>query len=204
MSLWQRAPREVYRVYGEDQYLDGATAPREDAATAEPDGSTEAPWSAFAAAAPPPLTHGGSPARPRGLHAGRLVGFGLLVGVSLATLFLVFVKVVRPHGTTPEPYAREARIEDEQHGHAERMSGDDNPLAVGDKKQSDRMPRFSVSPVVAPARTSGARLQHRDAGADPAPRMEWAWSAASRSPDGEAPAAVAVYPTVQDEFGFEQ
>ena len=43
MSLWRRAPREVYRVYGEDQYLEGETASegetaaREDSTAAEPD-----------------------------------------------------------------------------------------------------------------------------------------------------------------------
>jgi hypothetical protein len=86
MSLWHRAPREVYRVYGEDQYLEGETAPAGQMAPAE------------------------ETASPAGLHAGRLIGVGLLVGVGLATLALVFLNLSHPR-RAPDLVGQGARVQ---------------------------------------------------------------------------------------------
>ncbi len=120
MSLWHRAPREVYRVYGEDQYLDGEIASQKNAATVEPDSRAGASWAAFAADVPPDTTDGSS-VRPNGSHAGRLIGVGLLVGVGLATLALVFLNVSHRHGAVPELVGQSPRVEAEQR--VDRASG---------------------------------------------------------------------------------
>lgn len=86
MSLWHRAQREVYRVYGEDQYLEGETAPAGEMAPA------------------------GQMDRPDGLHAGRLIGVGLLVGIGLATLGLVFLNLGHPR-RAPDLVGQGARVQ---------------------------------------------------------------------------------------------
>jgi hypothetical protein len=70
MTLWQRAPREVYRVYGEDEYL----AEGEVHAATE---SRSVPVSEEA----------------HGPRSGRLLGLGLLVGVTVGALGLVVLNV---------------------------------------------------------------------------------------------------------------
>jgi hypothetical protein len=229
MSLWQRAPREVYRVYGEDQYLEGETAaegegaPREDAATVEADSRAGASW---AAAEVPPRTArtgGGSSARSSVPHAGRLVGVGMLVGVSLATLVLVFLNASRPRGAATEPLARVAGVEGRQRMTRKSGAASVSPIAPSDSSSPAQAPRSSTSSAMAPAHPSRWRVQERLPavdGPDPAPRLERTWSAALRSSGNPASARdvvesptpvtaepfaqVAVEPPVQDEFGFER
>jgi hypothetical protein len=70
MTLWQRAPREVYRVYGQDEYLaEEAPSPTE----------TSSP------ALPAKQSHGS--------RSARLIGLGVLVGVSVGALGLVVAHV---------------------------------------------------------------------------------------------------------------
>jgi hypothetical protein len=219
MSLWRRAPREVYRVYGEDQYLEaetapeGETAPQEDAMTVEPDRRTGASWAAFAADVPPtsPGTAGSSSARQSGSHAGRLIGVGLLVGVGLATLALVFLNLSRRHGAAPELVGQGARVEAEQG--VERAAGGGRAPVIGHSVNSRpvQAPRFSAPSVTAPIRVSGSTLQHRaptGGGSDTAPRLGRTLRAPGNGSPAmvavEPPTPVAVEPPVQDEFGFEQ
>jgi hypothetical protein len=227
MSLWRRAPREVYRVYGEDQYREGEMAPegeaaaQEDTTTTEPDGRGVASWRAFAAEASPASPGAASSsARPSASHTGRLVGVGLLMGVGLATLALVFLNMAHRHGAAPEPVGHGTRAESEQRG--KRAAGGDRAHAIARSMDSSlvRASHFSAPPVRKTVRVSGSTLQHRapaGGGADTAPRLERAWSTALRAPgegahgDGapamvaaETQAQVVVEPPVQDEFGFEQ
>jgi hypothetical protein len=223
MRLWHRAPREVYRVYGEDQYreaepaLDGETFAREDTTTAEPDSRAEAPWVAFAAEAPSASlgTAGSSSARLSGSHAGRLIGLGLLVGVVLATLALVFLNMSHRHGAAPEPVGQGIRVEAEEGAQSATGVGRVQAIAHRVNSKHAQVRNFSDPPVRMPIRVSGSTLQHRapaGGGSDTALRLERAWIAALRAPGDEASATVAgepraqvaVEPPVQDEFGFEQ
>jgi hypothetical protein len=201
MSLWRRAPREVYRVYGEDQYLEGETAPegeavlREDATTVEPDNRGVASWATFAADVSPasPGIAGSSSARPSGLHAGRLIGVGLLVGVGLATLVLVFLNLSHRRGTAPELVGQGARVETGQRvAHA---AGAGSALAiVRGAGRSAPTPRFSASSGMVPERRSRSKLSDEASPADDsdaAPRVQRLWLEAPR-PSGNAAASVAV------------
>jgi hypothetical protein len=75
MTFWHRAPREVYRVYGEDEYLaeehDGVELPP----GGERDGQMDRPVTVSSG--------------PSGSHAARLLGLGLLAGVTLGAVGLV-------------------------------------------------------------------------------------------------------------------
>ncbi|MGA9875705.1 MAG: hypothetical protein WBQ21_07845 [Solirubrobacteraceae bacterium] len=88
--LWRRAPRAVYRVYGEDEYLDGNEVGLEQS-TNPISGGEHAAEDRHTAAHP----------RRLGLRSGRLVGIGLFVGVAVCALGLVVVNALhRPSGTT--------------------------------------------------------------------------------------------------------
>jgi hypothetical protein len=75
MTLWHRAPRAVYRVYGEEEYL----AEQHDGVEEPPPGGAD--------------RQTGRPvivsSAPRGSHAARLLGLGLLAGVTLGAVGLV-------------------------------------------------------------------------------------------------------------------
>lgn len=229
MSLWRRTPREVYRVYGEDQYREAEMSPeeetvaREGATTAEPNSRAGASRVAFAAETPlvSPDTAGSSSAGPSGFHAGRLVGGGLLVGVGLATLALVFLNMSHRHGAMPKPVGQAKpvgqgiRVEDEHAVERATGAGRAQPIAHSVHSKQAQAPRFSAPPVRTPMRASESKLQRRapvGGRRDTAPRRERAWLAALRASGEEAPlmvadeppAQVAVEPPVQDEFGFEQ
>jgi hypothetical protein len=213
MSLWERAPREVYRVYGEDQYVDGETASPEDQATVEFDPSAEASGSAFGAdGSSLPHSHGSASTRASGPHAGRLLGIGLLVGVSLATLALVVSNVLQRNRATPRPPAQGARVWVGQR--ATRTSGSWSASAIS-RGASFRPLRTSRSPD-SPNRVVASQPFERDRPSAPAPygtlRPRSASSATLRPPDEGAyvqlapqrPTPVAVESPVQDEFGFER
>jgi hypothetical protein len=223
MSLWSRAPREVYRVYGEDQYREGETAPEgetvapEDPMLAEPDGRAGASWVTFVAETPPTSLGAadGSSAPPSGLRAGRLIGVGLLVGVGLATLALVLLNMAHRRGAAPERVGEGIRVEAEQ-GRG-RVAGAGRAQVVTHSVNSApvQSPRFSASPVRTPIRVSASTLRPRapmGGGSDTASRPRRAWPAALRAPANGVLAMVAVEPSrsavvespAQDEFGFEQ
>jgi hypothetical protein len=88
--LWRRAPRAVYRVYGEDEYLDaGEAAVGED---------TNRGFGGEHAAED---QHTAAHQKPFGLRLGRLVGIGLLVGVTVCAFGLVVGNVLhRPSVAT--------------------------------------------------------------------------------------------------------
>jgi hypothetical protein len=78
MSLWRRAPRQVYRVYGEDEYLaEEHLAADADFLRAEDSRSYEK-RSEIGAAAPPTAS-----------RTPRLVGIGLLLGATVGAAGLV-------------------------------------------------------------------------------------------------------------------
>ena len=223
MSLWRRAPREVYRVYGEDQYLErgiapaGETAALGDTTAAGQDGLTGASWASLAAEVPPasPGAVGNSSARSSRPHGGRLVGVGLLMGVSLATLVLVLSNMAHRHGVAPEPAGSGTQVAAEQA--ATRATGADRAQVIvhSVNRRSARAPRFSAPHVKRPIGPSERTLRHpaqTGGGLDTDSHLERAWLAALRAPGEGAPAMasveplppVMVEPSVQDEFGFEQ
>lgn len=98
--FWRRAPRAVYRVYGEDEYLDAGevgveedTNPTFGGEYASDDQHTT-------------TTH----RRPLGSRSGRLVGIGLLVGVTVCALGLVVANVLhRPSVATRSGFVQGTR-----------------------------------------------------------------------------------------------
>jgi hypothetical protein len=198
MSLWHRAPREVYRVYGEDQYLEGETAPegetalREGTTTVEPDGRGMASWTAFAADVPPasPDIAGSSSACPSGSHTGRLIGVGLLVGVGLATLVLVFLNLTHGHGAAPGLVGQGARVEGGQR--VARAAGAGRASATAHSwSRPASTPHSSASTAIVPERRSRSTLNDEAppaGGSDPDPRAQRVWSAVPR-PSGDAVSA---------------
>ncbi len=222
VSLWRRAPREVYRVYGEDQYLEGDTAPevetvaQEDSTAAEPASRGVASWAAFAADVDPASadTAGSSSARPSGSHAGRMVVVGLLVGVGLATLALLFLNMAHRRGAAPE--AAGQGLGAKVGLGVEHATGPGRAQAIAHSLNSRPVQAsHSSTPPVRPIHVPGSKLRHRapvGRRSDIAPHLERALSAVLQAPGRgvpvmvavEPPAQVAVEPSAQDEFGFEQ
>jgi hypothetical protein len=97
MTLWRRAPREVYRVYGEDEYLadDDGPAAEERYANSVPGQRDDRHPSMTAA-----RSHGSRP--------GRLVGLGLLVGVTAGALALVVLNASHRSRAVPPGAAQSA------------------------------------------------------------------------------------------------
>lgn len=128
MTLWRRAPREVYRVYGEDEYLD------EDASSSGAEESST-PLVAEESWTPPVAeeswTHpSGERSHQAAVHghvgdryamvespedrsrAGRLVGLGLLVGVIVSAAALVALNAAhRPPAASPATVAQVANAD---------------------------------------------------------------------------------------------
>ena len=220
MSFLRRAPREVYRVYGEDQYLEGEVAPdgasgtREDVTSAESDGQAEASWSALAADIPPVSAGsvGSASAHSRGPHAARLVGVGLLLGVCLATLALVVANLSHRQGAVPGPLKQEA-LRDQG---VDRASEVDRGRTIAGNENAKPTPpprNRSFSPALG-ARRLGARRAlefahgqkhlstpalHRalGEGQGSAPRPERSFSATLRASTDTTPAHVAAQPAPQ-------
>jgi hypothetical protein len=97
--FWRRTPRAVYRVYGEDEYLDaGEVGVEEDT---NPTFGGE-----YASDDQHTTTH----RRPLGSRSGRLVGIGLLVGVTVCALGLVVANVLhRPSVATRSGFVQGTR-----------------------------------------------------------------------------------------------
>lgn len=82
MMPWLRAPREVYRVYGEDEYLEGEDgSASEQPRVSAGDSIEEDSHVALASATS------------RGSRQGRLIGLGLLVGVTVGAVGLLVVNM---------------------------------------------------------------------------------------------------------------
>jgi hypothetical protein len=80
---WQRTPREVYRVYGEDEYLSAEDRPTSEPHLSDGDSIGEDSSSALVS----PIS--------RSSHLGRLIGLGLLIAVTLGAISLVVVNMSR-------------------------------------------------------------------------------------------------------------
>jgi hypothetical protein len=94
VTFWQRTPREVYSVYGEEEYLsenDIHASGQASQPPAEGEGS-------------PLFTGGGSHSR-----SGRLLGLGLLLGVTVGAFGLVAVNAFRPRGAPTNGVVRGAQ-----------------------------------------------------------------------------------------------
>ena len=92
LTLWQKAPREVYRVYGEDEYLSGQDALASEQAAQSPAGQE----------GPQPFHGEGS----HNSRSGRLMGLGLLLGVIAGAIGLVVVNASHPHVPRSSSVAR--------------------------------------------------------------------------------------------------
>jgi hypothetical protein len=117
MTLWHRAPREVYRVYGEDEYLadDALSAEEEPFAPRVAEEESFTPQVAEESCAPPTgeefhrtpthnhATYHYSAVAPP-LHrsrSGRLLGLGLLAGVTVGALGLVALNAAHRSPAAP-------------------------------------------------------------------------------------------------------
>lgn len=92
VTLWRRAPRQVYRVYGEDEYLSEGGTHVSDQHSRSPIHDEDSP----------PFIDGGSERS----RSGRLIGLGLLVGVTVGAAGLVVVNASRPHGASSSGVVR--------------------------------------------------------------------------------------------------
>jgi hypothetical protein len=88
MTLWSRAPREVYRVYGEDEYL---TEEHDAVEAVHPRTETDGLEDRQSVLAQ-------SPSRSR---SARLIGFGLLAGVTVGATGLVVSSASHRDSTPP-------------------------------------------------------------------------------------------------------
>jgi hypothetical protein len=102
MTLWRRAPREVYRVYGEEEYLAGGEANVRDERRLEMDAASDEETRRF--------SHG---EKAPSLSPSRLIGLGLLVCVALVAFVLVLSNATHRQsaaqtGVTPGSKSRSA------------------------------------------------------------------------------------------------
>jgi hypothetical protein len=119
MTLWHRAPREVYRVYGQDEYLaeDDVHAadeswpppvgeePRQSSAHDDPasvlGGIDPDDVGTTAAYRDEGLHHTVASSRSHGSRSGRLVGLGVLVGVTVGAFGLVALNATHRSPAAP-------------------------------------------------------------------------------------------------------
>ncbi len=151
MSLWRRAPRQVYCVYGEDEYLADEVRAQE----AQPLGNEEEVGahetrpqrgpSLSAAGAERESRPRPRPERSIGSRTPRLVGVGLLLGVTVGAIALVL-----SHMTHETPPAR----------------GDAAGLAA-----TRHMPPASSGPLPRPATAGSARSHPAASGSSGAPAL---------------------------------
>jgi hypothetical protein len=83
MTLWNRSPRAVYQVYGEEEYLDGDDVRATQEQSSQPVSEPE-----------------------RGSRTAPLIGLGLLIGVCLAVLGLLLLNAV--YSSPRSPHAANA------------------------------------------------------------------------------------------------
>ena len=197
MSLWRRAPREVYRVYGEDEYL----AAGEEAGWEEP-GS--APLETGPPATDPSdalYEHDTRASQAYGPRSRRLVGLALLVAVTAAVFGLVAASALRrPRAAPPARVAQEARggvrAPAPAVAQSPRGGSPESRVSAG----TFRLPHAVVSAkatshAVEPAKAV-PRVRARDV-AEPQAQ-------APEAPAPEARASRAPTPRVDGEFGFER
>ena len=198
MSLWHRAPREVYRVYGEDEYLaddagiirDGElfddaapgcgaasasdavlaggaafsrdAAPGKDAAFASD--AVLAGNTAFAS--DPALGRDGAFVNATRSRSGsaRLLGVGLLVGVTVGVLGLIELNASHRPARTAAAIARGGQPSIARQGSAvDRVSvaGVSSSLEARDRKPARRMSSATVHRLIPFAHNSSLSLDHR-------------------------------------------
>jgi hypothetical protein len=192
VTLWRRAPREVYRVYREEEYLAD-----EDQSTGEAPHPT--PVQAYEQDSHSTSALSQSP----GSRAGRLFGFGLLTGVTIGVAGLVVLNAShRFPSTTPRgvPQSTPARSSSSPRG-AHFTSGDVSirpETAV--KRSAANRPEAWLSmpqPTRRPAALRDRRFpQSRAVTVSAQPRTQ----EANAPLPGEQVTAVS---SIGDEFGFE-
>jgi hypothetical protein len=174
MTFWHRAPREVYRVYGQDEYLaeDDAHAaeeswpplvgeePRQSSAHDDPAsvlGGIDPDDVGTAAA----YRDGGlhrtvASSRSHGSRSGRLVGLGVLVGVTVGALGLVAL-----NATHRSPAAPRVVVAQTTHAGAAAHASVDAPIS---HRSVVGMSNGPASRMRAPARARTRASRHSSAG----------------------------------------
>jgi hypothetical protein len=197
VTFWQRAPREVYRVYGEEEYL------AEDNPEVHAEGDMRTRGERYAERD----AHSGtqtwpSPLKTQRPHSRRLIGLGLLASVTAGAFGLIVLNVSRRPLVAPRP--------DISQGAEERAARRRSAGALAEPKSAVPASATAVSnrrlPVArrnrAKARQS-ARLRSSTRGpVDLAPGPASAEIEQLRSPIYESDAA-AVLP-LDHEFDFER
>jgi hypothetical protein len=191
MTLWHRAPREVYRVYGQDEYLaeDDVQVGVGEASSAPPAGEEA-----------------------RGSRSGRLVGLGVLVGVTVGALGLVVLNVWHQRSAVPRSVvAQSARARAAGHpsaaSHASTASHASVRVPVGAEPatHTSTRPASHVSASVRPPARPLVRSPSR--GGTPTRLVSNAVSVGpwrGRLSTSELPASDAGAPTIDGEFDFER
>lgn len=152
MSLWRRAPRQVYRVYGEDEYL----AEEHVAADAEflraEDSHSYEKRSELGGAAPPTAS-----------RTPRLVGIGLLLGVTVGAAGLVLSHLSH-EASTPRVSSSGPSVPHRASGansgsvlqHTSGVASADSESATRSKTSRASVSRYRASGSVARSRMSGS------------------------------------------------
>jgi hypothetical protein len=133
MTLWRRAPRAVYSVYGEDEYLSGGSV------NAVEEGAEEARPSA------PVVAEVG-----RASWSARLIGLGLLAGITVGAIALVLAQASHLH-TSHSRVASTSRVR--RVGSA-RSVGNDRSNASGNRLPAAPVPTAGVSSARMPKRVA--------------------------------------------------
>jgi hypothetical protein len=226
MSIWHRAPREVYRVYGEDEYPGGKNtelgygeddttisraSTTAEGSTIAADAVAETPWSERPT--PGNFAPGVRSDCSQRSQPGRLVGFGLLTGAILGTLCLVVLNMSHRHVAMSRPGAQVVRIGAGVEGggavvgRAPAIHRPSSRGAPSDSKPSQRTQRVSASFLGAFTRRSEQvrRLRAPTIGSVSPSRFDLTQPSTSRPANSGALAPVAAEPYLtDDEFGFEQ
>jgi hypothetical protein len=189
MTFWHRAPREVYRVYGQDEYLAEDDLQVAEASSASPSGEEA-----------------------HGSRSGRLVGLGVLVGVTVGALGLVMLNVSHQRSAAPRSVVAQSararaagrpsavsRASTASHAFVRVPTGAE-PATHTSTRPASRVPA-SVRPPARPLVRSPSR------GGTPTRPVS---NAASVGPwrgqlsTSELPASDAGAPTIDGEFDFER
>lgn len=233
MSLWHRAPREVYRVYGEDEYLAEEAAPGGDrsaenathAGGGSPVQGVGADQDVSLIGDPPSFEAPSSPSSPFTLpgavHAvapyefsrsGRLFGLGLLVVVTVGALALVVLNAShRPEATRPgsaaTDIARGGRLGIVPSGSVIHRGAPTGQSASANVEVPPNASNGTSSPIV-PSRRSKSSLVIKVSSSGSAVHLPSCCESAHSTELGRSrsdlPTSSIAEPSLGDEFGFER
>lgn len=227
MTLWHRAPREVYRVYGEDEYLAENDVHANEESSRADEGSqlssaTNDPSRVLDGAASedvrtvPAYRDEGHPtvvsSRSPGSRSGRLVGLGLLIGVTVGAFALVVLNAShRPPIAPGSGVAQSARAGAASHTSAANHASDASHTSAGvptNPEPAIHMATVPLSHARVSVRPSVRLLAHprsrTDSPTESAPNASSIEPWQSRPSTPELPESDAAATPIDGEFDFER